>query len=259
MPDYDSFEDFVVRLREIEAMGYVETHRAGNTGIGKTLEDLLGIEENNVPSPDAAGVELKAARRHSESKMSLFTKEPPRGSRDKWGAASLVNDYGYYDEENDRLGLYCTLYVDRYNNQGFKLFPRDDGLYVEHEDDGYLAHYPPDVLRDQFSEKVGEIVLVEADSQTIDGTEHFHYNEAYHLDGFDADEFLRMIEEGVIKVELRMHYDEDGSGSRNHGTAFRILDTSELDRAYSNRTQLINGIGRDAGVTEDPQQGLDDF
>jgi hypothetical protein len=37
----------------------VETHRAGSTGIGKTLEDLLGIEENNVPGPDAVGVELQ--------------------------------------------------------------------------------------------------------------------------------------------------------------------------------------------------------
>jgi len=51
MPDYDNFEEFVERLQEIESMGYVETHRAGNTGIGKTLEDLLGIEENNIPGP----------------------------------------------------------------------------------------------------------------------------------------------------------------------------------------------------------------
>ena len=36
-------------LKAIKKMGYIKTHRAGNTGIGKTLEDLLGIKENNIP------------------------------------------------------------------------------------------------------------------------------------------------------------------------------------------------------------------
>ena len=35
------------KLEEIKKMGFVETHRSGNTGIGKTLEDLLKIKENN--------------------------------------------------------------------------------------------------------------------------------------------------------------------------------------------------------------------
>lgn len=33
------------KLKEIEAMGFVETHRLSDTGIGKTLEDLLGIKK----------------------------------------------------------------------------------------------------------------------------------------------------------------------------------------------------------------------
>ncbi|MEK7063023.1 MAG: MvaI/BcnI family restriction endonuclease, partial [Patescibacteria group bacterium] len=31
-------------LGKIRALGFVKTHRAGNTGIGKTLEDLLNIK-----------------------------------------------------------------------------------------------------------------------------------------------------------------------------------------------------------------------
>ena len=45
------------KLKEIKKMGYVKTHRAGNTGIGKTLEDLLGIKENNIPGPNARMIE----------------------------------------------------------------------------------------------------------------------------------------------------------------------------------------------------------
>ena len=29
-----------------------KTHRKSDTGIGKTLEDLLGIKENNIASPN---------------------------------------------------------------------------------------------------------------------------------------------------------------------------------------------------------------
>jgi hypothetical protein len=253
---FDSFEEFVTRLEEIEQMGYVKTHRSGNTGIGKTLEDVLDIEENNIPGPDAAGVELKSARRNSGSMMTLFTKEPPQGSRELW-ASSLVDEYGYVDDEG-RPALKITLYVDTYNNQGFRTITNERGVHIEHEDDGIIATYPLDYLRDTYIEKVPEMVLVEADTQTIDDDEHFWYNEAYYLEGFDAEEFLNLIRESIIKIDLRMHV-RDSGGARNHGTAFRIKDTSKLDRAFETRSKLIDGIGRDATVTEDPQQGLSDF
>jgi len=49
-----AYHKLIKKLKAIEKMGYIKTHRAGNTGIGKTLEDLLGITENNVPGPNAA-------------------------------------------------------------------------------------------------------------------------------------------------------------------------------------------------------------
>lgn len=35
MANFEDFEAFLERLREIEAMGWVETHRNADTGIGK--------------------------------------------------------------------------------------------------------------------------------------------------------------------------------------------------------------------------------
>ncbi|MEK7286419.1 MAG: MvaI/BcnI family restriction endonuclease [Nitrospirota bacterium] len=35
-------------LQCIKNLGFVPTHRVGDTGIGKTLEDLLHIKENKV-------------------------------------------------------------------------------------------------------------------------------------------------------------------------------------------------------------------
>ncbi len=71
-----TFVDLVEKLKNLKEIGYVQTHRSGNTGIGKTLEDLLEIEENNIPGPNAALIELKSARKNTLSMLTLFTKSP---------------------------------------------------------------------------------------------------------------------------------------------------------------------------------------
>lgn len=49
-----TLDDFIRAYRKICDMGWIPTHRAGPTGIGKTLEDLLGIPENNIDGPTLA-------------------------------------------------------------------------------------------------------------------------------------------------------------------------------------------------------------
>ena len=47
-------ETLIAALREIADRGWIENARPGNYGgIGNTLEDLLGITENNLPIPNA--------------------------------------------------------------------------------------------------------------------------------------------------------------------------------------------------------------
>jgi len=47
--------ELIEKLKEITKMGWIPNARHGNQGgIGNTLEDLLGIKENNLPIPNAA-------------------------------------------------------------------------------------------------------------------------------------------------------------------------------------------------------------
>src|ERR1700747_197940 len=73
----------IEKLKEIAAMGWIPNARRGNAGgIGNTLEQLLGIAENNLPIPNAAEWELKAQRINSTSLTTLFHIEPaPRAIR----------------------------------------------------------------------------------------------------------------------------------------------------------------------------------
>lgn len=70
-------ELLIDKLKEIVNMGWIPNARKGNQGgIGNTLEDLLGIKENNLPIPNAAEWELKAQRLNTSSLTTLFHMEP---------------------------------------------------------------------------------------------------------------------------------------------------------------------------------------
>jgi len=83
------YPEFQRKIAQIKEMGYVQSHRKGDTGIGKTLEDLLGITENNIAGPDFAIYELKAGRKESVSMLTLFTKAPLPASAKKKTLGSI--------------------------------------------------------------------------------------------------------------------------------------------------------------------------
>src|SRR3954468_13482035 len=98
-------EALTARLEAIAEMGWVPNIRHGNHGgIGNTLEQLLGIKENNLPIPNAAEWELKAQRLGSSSLTTLFHMEPsPRAMR--FVPQILLPKYGWaHQQAGERYG-----------------------------------------------------------------------------------------------------------------------------------------------------------
>ena len=95
-------ELLIEKFREIAAAGWIANARHGNAGgIGNTLEDLLGIEENNLPIPNAAEWELKAQAIHTTSLTTLFHVEPsPRAL--KFVSQILLPKYGWPHQEDGK-------------------------------------------------------------------------------------------------------------------------------------------------------------
>lgn len=81
-------------LQELSAKGWIKSNRSHNTGIGKTLEDHLGIKENNMALPDFGVMELKSQRIKTVSMMTLFTKSPEGITN-----AEIRRRFGYPDRE----------------------------------------------------------------------------------------------------------------------------------------------------------------
>lgn len=232
-----TLDQLTKKLRAIKSSGVIKTHRGGNTGIGKTLEDLLDIKENNIPLPDIGEIaELKAYRRSSKSMLTLFTLEPrPKGGdRDR----VLLDGFGYSKRENGRSKeLHSTLSCRRYNGQGLKLKVEKDKVRVVGRGRKLNIYWCIEDLEKKFEAKLPALVYVLADSTEVSGIEHFHFNEAYFLEGFDFERFKSMVRKDAIVVEFRMYYRPNGS-VRNHGTGFRVK-INKLYNCFDEKLRLI--------------------
>lgn len=74
--EHISLDELLEKLKTIVNRWHVGT-RPGNDGNqGNTLEDLLGVEENNLSIPDYGQYELKTQKAETGSLITLFHKEP---------------------------------------------------------------------------------------------------------------------------------------------------------------------------------------
>jgi hypothetical protein len=200
-----SLEKFKVKFAAVKKMGWVKSKRKGPTGIGKTLEQLLGIKENNIALPDLGTVELKAHRIGSSSLITLFT-----FNRKAWQMNPLVaiKKYGTRDD-NGRLGMYFTM-ARTPNSMGLLLFVDEKTISVRHISGEVVAEW-----------QLG-LVLVSAFSEMRGNTEWFKYDRAQLLTKTSSHIVYNQFIAGNILVDLRLH--DKGTSARNHGTGFRATE-----------------------------------
>ena len=214
---------FLKKFDVIKSKGFVTTLRSGSTGIGYTLETLLGLQENNDPAGDFQGMELKAYRDSEgalddKEKMNLFLKEP------KWldglKSADRIAAYGYVDK-NGRTAMYSTVTV-KENSHGFR-FELDETsrkLFLVFKEKR-VAFWNFATLQKRLTEKHTEAAFVAAKTRGKGKGEQFHYHTVTWCSRPSTEALLPLIRARDVMLELRMHVKENGA-ARNHGTAFRV-------------------------------------
>ncbi len=226
-------EKITTKLAEIKQIGFVKTMRKGPTGVGYTLETLLGIEENNIHFPDLGTFELKARREEHMGMTTLFT-----FNRTAWKMNQMdaIKRYGNKDK-NGRMGLYQSVRTVP-NNRGLRLSVDDERIRVSSNiDRTILLEWSLSGVSERFDEKVGNLLLVKALVDMRDGVEHFNYHNAKLLSGGPTRGALKKkIQHGDVIIDLRLH-DKGTKGARNHGTGFRVLEDS-LEELYGQSEEL---------------------
>src|SRR5574344_130721 len=236
-----NLDEFNEKFKAIAEMGWVTTHRANNTGIGKTLEDLLEIQENNINGPDFGDYELKAMRTNANSMLSLFTKspEPPKVN------ALLLDTYGYYNTAHpDDKKLLTTLdsqHLSKLADSGKALGItfRENRVCIIDEQGNIPAYWEIEGLKEAFLKKYRyHLVHVYADSQGHGADEEFKFHTAWELWGFSADKLINFIKDGIIKVDIRIGRYPDGR-PHDRGTGFRIQERYLSDFFANKRVLYI--------------------
>lgn len=219
-------EELISSLREIRDRGFVPCQRAGNHGgIGNTLEDLLGIKENNLPIPNASEWELKTQRLKTTSLTTLFHMEPsPQAMR--LVVNQLLPFYGWGHEKagllysTEEKSFRQTIHGNSRSDRGFKVVideqqrkvlisfdasavgPRHSTWLAGVESKIGLGELNPqpywgfDDLFHKAGTKLLNCFYVQAQVKNVGGEEFYHYSKITMLRKFSLDNFLAGIKEG---------------------------------------------------------------
>jgi hypothetical protein len=225
--------------------------RSGNDGsAGNTIEDLLGISENNLKLPDWGRIEIKTKKKESQSLVTLLHREPsPAASIPK-----LLTSLGWRHQNAggkypaDEMSFRSTTRADSYSDRGFAMklhsgkieFIFDPaqvsvdtadrtGTYATYGD--WLAdvqkrqpHYSEvlpvywdrQYVETEIRDKLDHTLLLVCDTRKNGDVKQFKYVSAVLQKGFRPD---RMDELFAAKS---MYVDFDARTRHNHGTKFRI-------------------------------------
>lgn len=212
-----TIKQFNRRFEHVKALSYVKSQRRGPTGIGHTLERLMGLKENNISLPDLGKIELKAHRLGTSSLITLFT-----FNRKAWKMNPLdaIRKYGTPDR-NGRLGLYYTMSRTP-NSSGLFLHTDVSKISVRNISGDTIAEWQYADLSKQFLRKMPALILVSAFTEMRGDDEWFKFSRAQLLFGTAPKIIATQIEAGNVVVDLRLH--DKGTSARNHGTGFRTYE-----------------------------------
>lgn len=236
-------EEFKELFETIKGMGFIRTNRKGPTGIGKTFEDLLLKEEDNLPLPDFKDIEVKTRRTASSSMVTLFTKSPtgPRGAN-----GLLKNKYGYKEDESALFNkLHTTLSAVKFttnkkSGHDFKIGINEDEGYiyviVKKTETGEIVdtstRWTFKVLDKTLDSKLKYLCIVDADERKEDGFTEFKYTTLNFIYDLTWPQMLQALKDGKLFVDLRIGTYSNGK-THDHGTGFRMkVDDIEL---YGNK------------------------
>ncbi len=233
----DAASELLGKMRDIAKQDFIPTMREGDTGIGMTLETLLGIRANSKRTPDYRGIEIKASRRppsgvKDKNRVTLFSQVPNWKASPISKARTLLDEYGYV--EDGRLQLFCTLSALKPNSQRLMLETDMDAdllraLDRQSTQDRNLLQWELSKLKARLGEKHPESFWVKAESKEIGGKEHFRYHTVVHTVKPIVTNLDYLLEDGTVTMDLTMSAKQ--KGVRDHGYLFKMW-ASDFDRLF---------------------------
>lgn len=233
-----SVSDELLGLIKDRMTSWLPSEIVADTGIGRTVESLLGIDMNPSKNPDYKGIELKSHREASRVRNTLFTQAPDWASSKLKSGKAIVEKYGYIPEGYTHKSLHVTLTANRPNPQGLGLMiqPQSglleadefsqrvsaDGSYLKIND---VAVWKLLQLHERLLTKHHETFWIDAETKRESGKEYFRVTEIYHTKNPIPSQFDVLLDQGLITVDFLLCRDSGGDtySFKIKGKARRLL------------------------------------
>jgi len=200
----DASIELLQKLEHISSKGFIKSMRSGDTGVGYTLESLLGITANSSKNPDYKGIEIKSSRSRN-TKDVLFSMVPKWELSNLKSGDEIVIKRGRPNPEHNNLKtIFHTIRGDKENNWGLKLKVEENLIHqvyleggIEEEDTCWVM----DDFKSRLTKKHKETFWVEVETRGERGNEEFHYKKVLHTGDIDLSTIPVLLKEGMISLD----------------------------------------------------------
>lgn len=234
----DVESELLGKLVAIHNKGFVPSTTNADSGVGDTLERLLGILRNSNAKPDYKGIELKCSRISNRSQASanrntLFSKVPNWELSKLKNGEEIIKKYGYYPSETpDLMALHVTL-SNRKNAQNLYLAVDNTSYTVEnlHEENSVIEKvvlWKLNDLETELERKHEKTFWIKAETMKKDNIEHFQYRYVEATSTPMVSNFGTLVETGSITMDYTFSEKLRESGkkyTRDHGYLWKIHPT----------------------------------
>ena len=257
-------ESLIETLKLLANTGWIKNQRGNNDGaVGNTLEDRLGITENNLPIPNAAEWELKTHRSNSTALLTLLHLEPsPRSMA--LVSRMLLPNYGWKHQKagikypEAEMSFRQTISCSKHSDRGFKVVVNREEEKIEISfNSACIDTHKHTEWKNWVNERVGldeltpqpywgfsdlehalgtklhNCFYVLADVNNSNGEQFFWYKKVIMLKTFCFRNFLTCLENGSVFIDF------DARTGHNHGTKLRIRQ-NVIPELYTYATTVID-------------------
>lgn len=240
------FENLINKFEEINSKGYIKgINNNLINSCGLTFENLLGKKADSMFFPDYEGIEIKCKQRYSRYDINLFCLS--FDGPELFESNYILQKYG---KRRTILSLKKELFINfninkmiLVNNKYYfelKINYIDKVIYINIYDinkrfiekRGFIEF---NSLEKRIKTKLKKLALVYASKKKENNDLYFRYYKIVCFKFKDFDTFLKMIEEGVIKLSLMLRYsknENDYGKNKNKNMIFSINDKN-LKKIYN--------------------------
>ncbi len=227
--------DFKRKFYEIKNLGYVKSINEDNSGIGLTLEKLLGKKIDNFPLPDYKNTfEIKAKLAYSKTPIHLFKLTPDGNSFLE--TKRILEKYGYYQmtskkykvfngqinsKKYNKIGYYYFSINVNYKNERVEVIVKDKNQKVIDSS----TYWPFDKLENALIRKLKYLIIVYVWSTSKNKETYYKY---YRYNIFKLSNFINfihLIDIGIVSITFSIDYYKNSARYgqvHDHGTSFDI-------------------------------------